>query len=348
MKLKKRKKRKNCKSWFWPLVGFVFVGFVVLLLCVVFYFPMAQNQEVRYVHLKKNCQMSDFIQETEYTVSVKYPFIFEQIAKIALRKGIPTGRYAIDNKTTIFKFIRSVRAKRQYPVKLIINNIRTKNQLLNLISSKLMMSKEELSQLINNQRYCNAMGMDSTNIIELIFPDNYEFYWDVSPGVLMDSFKNYYDKFWNTERMALLDNLKLTKNEVTIIASIVEEESNKPKEYGKIARLYINRYKIGMPLQADPTVKFANNDFTLKRILKAHLQVDSPYNTYKYAGLPPGPIRLAKKSTIDSILQSEPNSYIYMCAKEDFSGYHNFATTYKEHKLNAIRYQKELNKRGIK
>ena len=159
--------------------------------------------------------------------------------------------------------------------------------------------------------------------------------------------KREYDKCWNEEQVKKAENLGLTPTQVSTIASIAEEETNNVKERGVVGRLYMNRVQKNMPLQADPTVKFALQDFSLRRIKNEHLKVNSPYNTYKNPGLPPGPIKIPSKTTIDSILDSEPHDFIYMCAKEDFSGLHNFAVTYKEHMQNAAKYRNALNKRKI-
>ena len=150
-------------------------------------------------------------------------------------------------------------------------------------------------------------------------------------------------KFWNDERKAKAQNLGITPQQATIICSIAEEETQNRAERGVVARLYLNRLNIGMPLQADPTVKYAVGDFSLRRVLNIHLEKDSPYNTYKVAGLPPGPIRMVDKRTIDALLNSKPHKYLYMCAKEDFSGTHNFATSLGEHLRNAARYHAALN-----
>jgi UPF0755 protein len=159
---------------------------------------------------------------------------------------------------------------------------------------------------------------------------------------------DYYNDFWTSERKAKAEKLGLTPDQVEIIASITEEETSKADERGKVGRLYINRFKSGMRLQADPTVKYALGDFSIKRLTHDMLQVQSEWNTYRVNGLPPGPIRLPEKSTIDAILNSTPHNYTYMCAKEDFSGYHNFTTSYDEHLANAHRYQDALNARNIK
>ena len=190
-------------------------------------------------------------------------------------------------------------------------------------------------------------GFSKEQFAYMFLPDTYQFYWTTSVDDFLTRMKREYDKFWTEDRIKKAEKMGLTPNEVSIIASIAEEETNNVKERGVVGRLYINRVQKNMPLQADPTVKFALQDFSLRRIKSEHLKVNSPYNTYKNTGLPPGPIRIPNKTTIDSILDSEPHDFIYMCAKEDFSGLHNFATNYKEHQQNATKYRNALNRRKI-
>ena len=169
-----------------------------------------------------------------------------------------------------------------------------------------------------------------------------------TPESFLQKMKREYRIYWEGKREQQAKRWGLTPVEVATLASIVEEETNKRDEMGKVAGLYMNRLRKGMPLQADPTVKFAHGDFSLKRILNVHLTIESPYNTYRVTGLPPGPIRIPSKQAINAVLTHTPNGYFYMCAKEDFSGYHNFAVTLAEHQRNAIRYQQALNRLGIR
>ena len=182
----------------------------------------------------------------------------------------------------------------------------------------------------------------------VFIPDSYEFYWTAGADKVVKTFLSHHDSFWTETRRSQAAQLGLTPADVAVIASIVEEESAKKQEHPIIARLYINRLHKGMPLQADPTVKFAVGDFSLRRIGSKELQKKSPYNTYLNKGLPPGPIRIPEKTTIEAVLTCPKHNYLYMCAKEDFSGYHNFAADYDTHLANARRYQAELNRRGIK
>ena len=192
------------------------------------------------------------------------------------------------------------------------------------------------------------MGFTSQTIPAMFIPNTYEMYWNISAGKLMQRMKREYTAFWTETRRSRAEKAGISPVEAAILASIVEEESAATEEYSIIAGLYINRLHRGMPLQADPTVKFALGNFTLHRILHEHLNVDSPYNTYLYSGLPPGPIRIPSIAGVDAVLNYSKHHYLYMCAKEDFSGKHNFAASLAEHNRNAGRYQAALNRLGIR
>lgn len=259
------------------------------------------------------------------------------------------GGYAIDEGESPLSVARKIRNHSQVGIKFTFHNIRTKEQFAERASEKFMMSKDDILSLLNDSAFCDSkFHKTPETVVSVLIPDTYEFYYTVSPDLLLTKIAKSYNNFWTDERKDKAAALGLTPDEVSTIASIVEEETAKSDERGKVARLYINRYKSGMKLQADPTVKFAIGDFSIKRITHEMLFTDSPYNTYKFEGLPPGPIRLPERSTLDAVLNAPVHSYTYMCAKEDFSGYHNFTSSYAEHQANAARYQAELNKRGIK
>jgi UPF0755 protein len=210
-----------------------------------------------------------------------------------------------------------------------------------------MIDSTELLSTLNDSAKVATLGFNSSTIVSMFIPNTYEVYWDTSIDKMLKRMKKEYDGFWNDERKAKAKKIGLTQTEVSTLASIVEEECTYSDEYPVVAGLYLNRIKKNIPLQADPTVKFAVGDFTLKRILFKHLEIDSPYNTYKSSGLPPGPIRIPSIKSIDGTLNAQNNNYLYMCAKEDLSGRHNFATNLSEHNANASRYQRALNERRI-
>lgn len=258
-----------------------------------------------------------------------------------------TGAYKIAKGTSPFRAARILKQGQQTGIRFSFNHVRTVEQFAERVSRRLLMSKEELLSKLTDAEFCKKYGKTPETIVTVFQPDTYEFYWTVSPEDFTDTMFAYYKRFWNDERKQKAENLGLTPDEVVTIGSIVEEEIAKRDEAGKVARLYMNRIKKGILLQADPTVKFAIGDFSLRRIYGDMLKTPSPYNTYVNKGLPPGPIRLVEKRTIDAVLDAPEHNYIYMCAKEDFSGYHNFTADYNEHRNNARRYQRELNRRGI-
>lgn len=264
------------------------------------------------------------------------------------RKDEPSlrGSYVIKEGMSAFDVSRKLVSGNQDPIRFTFNNLRTLDQLAQRIGYKFELSPADF--LVACDSVLSSEGMKKEEYPAAFMPDTYDFYWDASPDFVVRTLYAYRNRFWNDERKMKAEKLGLSPVEVATVASIVEEETVKSDERPKVARLYLNRLNRGMKLQADPTVKFAVGDFGLRRITGAHLSVDSPYNTYKYAGLPPGPIRIPDGRSIDAVLSAPPHPYIYMCAKEDFSGYHNFASSDAEHMANARRYHRALNQRGIK
>ena len=258
------------------------------------------------------------------------------------------GAYLIEEGMSPRKAERIIATGSQHPFMITINGFRGIPKLADRIALKVDFSSDSLQKVLADKNFMNKFGLTPEQALSVFIDDSYEIFWNVSPEGLVNKVGDHYKKVWNKERTAKAKELGLTPAEVMILCSIVDEESNKIDDKGRIGRLYINRLQKGMKLQADPTVKFALGDFSLRRILNKHLTVKSPYNTYMVEGLPPGPIRTTSVATIDSVLYSVPHNYLYMCAKEDFSGYHAFAETYSEHMENARRYQRALNERGIK
>ena len=256
------------------------------------------------------------------------------------------GSYVVEPGTSALSLSRKLLYGRQDPVKVVFNNVRTMEQLAQKVTKRMEMSAEQFLQACDS--VLPSAGFDKPNYPAAFMPNTYEFYWNAKPTTVVQTLLDVRNDFWNDQRRAKAKALGLKPAEVATIASIVEEETAKKDEKPMVARLYINRLQKHMRLQADPTVKFALGDFSLRRILGTHLTVDSPYNTYKNIGLPPGPIRIPEGATLDAVLNAPQHDYVFMCAKEDFSGYHNFAKDYATHMQNARRYQAELNKRGIK
>lgn len=258
------------------------------------------------------------------------------------------GAFEIAAGASPLQAARKIGRGARYIVTVSINNIRTPQQLADKVSDQLYFNAEDLLKAMRNEKLLSEFGLDRNNVMSLFISDNYEFYWETNPEEFIQKMGENYLKFWNDERKKKASQLGLSPVDVEIIASIADEESNKADEKGRICRLYYNRLKKRMRLQADPTVKYALGDFAIKRVTKDHLKTSSPYNTYKNEGLPPGPIRITDKQTVDAFLTSAPTTDIYMCAKEDFSGYHVFTSSYNEHIANARRYQEKLNSAGIK
>ncbi|MFN4234384.1 MAG: endolytic transglycosylase MltG [Bacteroidia bacterium] len=264
--------------------------------------------------------------------------------------NVKPGRYRIKRNMSNNELINHLKAGLQEPVQLSLHNIRTKKQLINRVSIKLEASADELNKLLNDDNYLSQnFGLNKHTILTMFIPDIYQFYWNTSAEDFLKRMADEYKKFWTPDRKAKAKALNLSQSEVSILASIVQAEQQLRKdERPIIAGLYLNRLRMGMRLESDPTLVFAHGDFSIKRVYNIHKEIESPYNTYKYAGLPPGPILIPEINSIDAVLNAAKHNYLFMCAKEDFSGYHNFARTLDEHNINAARYRKELNRRGIK
>lgn len=297
----------------------------------VLYFPYGTTYE----------EMIDTMNRHEFLKNEK---TFRMASKIMRFYTIRPGKYHFSQEGSNRLIIQKLRIGQHYPVKFTFNNIRTKEQFIDRVGDRFLFEKDSLRTLLTNNLFLTSYGLNSLNAISVFIPDSYEFFYDITAEDFFNRMYYYYEKFWNEERKALAKSIGFTPLEISIIASIVEEENYKAEEKPIIAGVYINRLKKGMKLQADPTVKFAIGDFSLQRILYKHLEFDSPYNTYLYAGLPPGPIRIPDASTLDAVLHYTRHNYIYMCAKEDFSGAHNFAVTASEHARNAKKYREAIGK----
>lgn len=257
-------------------------------------------------------------------------------------KAIKPGRYVLEANMTNLQAIRLLRSGNQVPVNMTFNNVRTIDELAEKVTRNLLMTGEDFKAGLIKFAMNNSRGFSENNVIAMFIPNTYEVYYNVTPDALIQRMEYEYELFWNEDRKLKAQSIGFSPIEVSIIASIVQAETIKADEASLVASLYINRLKKGMPLQADPTLKFALGDFTIKRILNVHKEIDSPYNTYIHTGLPPGPINMPEIWALNAVLNHEPTNYYYMCAKEDFSGYHNFSNSYQEHMRNARRYQDAL------
>ena len=259
-----------------------------------------------------------------------------------------TGRYRVSAEMSCLQLYRLLRNGIQEPMNLVVPTSRTMDRLAAMLSQSLMVDSAEIATSLTDSTYLAAHGYTKETIPALFIPNTYEVYWDISVDKLMERMERENNRFWTAERKAKAEACGLTREQVATLASIVDEETANDGEKPMIAGLYLNRLRLGMPLQADPTVKFAVGDFSLRRILNKHLRVESPYNTYLVGGLPPGPIRIASIAGLEAVLNHAEHNYLYMCAKEDFSGTHNFAATLSEHYGNARRYVRALNAKGIR
>ena len=260
-------------------------------------------------------------------------------------KNIKIGAYKIKSNMSNYDLIRMLRSGNQTPIYISFNYARKIEDLSKIITKDLKISEYEFMNYINDNK--NIYGFNKQNILSMFLPDTYEIYWNISTENLFKKMNNEYNKFWNKKREDKLNKLNINKIDVSILASIVASETLKIDEANTIAGLYINRLNKNMHLQADPTLVYAANDFSIRRVLNKHKKIISPYNTYINKGLPPGPIRLTPKKYIDAVLDYEKHEYIFMCAKDDFSGYHAFAITLREHNKNARKFQRTLNARKI-
>ncbi len=264
-----------------------------------------------------------------------------------LRNHLNAGRYMLKPGMDQNKLVNLIRSGKQEPVHLVFNSQRTMEQLAGVISKQIEADSLSILTLLKDEGFLSEYGWNAKTLPALFIPNTYQFYWNTSATGFFKRMLKEYKLFWDGKRTKKAKALGLTPIEVSTLASIVDEETYIEDEMPKIAGVYLTRLEKRYKLQADPTVKFAKGDFGMTRVLKKDLKIDSPYNTYKYYGLPPGPIIIPSVKAIDAVLNPDRSGYLYFCAKEDFSGYHNFAKTLKEHNRNAKKYQNALNKRRI-
>lgn len=325
---------------------------LLCLLGVIYYFyagDFSKEEDTQYVYIDDDDNLDSIRVKLEPIATGPALMAFNTLARtMNYADHIRTGRYAITTDASVITIFRNLKHGQQEPIRLIIPESRTTDRLAGALSRKLMLDSTTVAILLQDSAFCAQQGYDTATIPCLFVPNTYEVYWNITLENLMKRMKKEHDRFWDGNRRAKAEAVGLTPDEVCTMASIIDEETANNAEKPMIAGMYLNRLKKGMPLQADPTVKFALKNFTLKRIYHDMLKFDSPYNTYKNMGLPPGPIKIASVAGIDAVLNRVNHNYLYMCAKEDFSGTHSFASTYQEHLRNAARYAKALNERGIK
>ncbi|MDO5523639.1 MAG: endolytic transglycosylase MltG [Bacteroidia bacterium] len=345
--MEQKPKKRGRKIILWASLALLLIAIAGAIMVRQTIFKPFQLEETAYIYIDKKTNYEDVVSQLK-----KLNLPSEQIFRIlAERMNYPgqvkTGRYAVRDGMTMPDAIRMLRSGNQTPVSVTFNNMRTKENLAGRISQQLMMDSVELLNALNDESKIKELEFSDATIVAMFIPNTYEVYWDTGVNNLLNRMKKEHDRFWNADRKAKAEKLGLSPLQVSTLASIVEEEATYADEYSTVAGLYMNRLRKGMRLEADPTVKFAIGDFSLRRILFRHLEVESPYNTYKNTGLPPGPIRIPSIQAIDGTLSPQSHNYLFMCAKDDLSGRHNFAVTHAEHARNAAAYQRALNERGI-
>lgn len=347
----KKKSTKKLKGMNKPVKWIVYIGLAVFIyFSAIFFVPniFPKADEKAFLCIPDSSSFNDVTRLLSNDAKVLNISSFKQVAGL-LHYGakIRSGRYELKTGMNNFQLVRMLRSGRQTPVRLTFNNIRTKEQLAARLGTQLMADSTSILKLLNDTAFLSTYHLNPNTSVSLFIPNTYEVFWNLNAKDLFKRMDKEYASFWTEERKAKAAAIPLTPSEVSTLASIVEEETNNKHDRPMVAGLYINRLKAGMPLQADPTIKFAVGDFSIKRVLFGHLRTVSPYNTYKNIGLPPGPIRVATPSGIDAVLNYAHHNYIYMCASETLNGEHKFAATWAEHQVNARKYRTELNNRQI-
>jgi len=322
------------------MISFVYYGYQVA------YTPnVLVGKQPRHIVIPRGATFKDvqrILHEGRYVQDL---VSFSFLAKLMdYDENVKPGRYLLRNDRNNLETIRLLRAGIQEPVNITFNNVRLVRDLAEKITRNINMKPQEFEAALIGFAMNNPHGFNKDNVLCMFIPNTYQVYFNVSPDELIERMYREYEKFWNEERRQKAEAIGLTPIEVSVLASIVQAESVQPDEAPVIAGLYLNRLKNDMLLQADPTLVFAVGDFSLKRVLNEHKEVDSPYNTYKYRGLPPGPVNMPEIRSIDAVLNYTKSNYLYMCAKEDFSGRHNFTHSYRQHLVNAQRYQRALSR----
>ena len=324
---------------------------MILIIALTVYYAMtsvSDSDTVEYIYIDEDDTQDSVIAKIQpYANPIGMAGLKTIIRHSDYGKNIRTGRYAIEPSDGAITVFHRLKSGRQTSMSIVVPEVRTMDRLAGVLLHKLMLDSATIAEALTSEETCKHMGYDTCTIAAMFVPNTYDVYWNMSIEDLLERMRKEHDRFWKGDREAKAAKMQLTPVEVATIASIIDEETSNNAEKPMIAGMYLNRLKAGMPLQADPTIKFALKQFELKRIYNKLLTTDSPYNTYQHQGLPPGPIKIASIKGIDAVLNYVDHNYLYMCAKEDFSGTHNFAHTYQEHLKNAAKYTKALNARGI-
>jgi UPF0755 protein len=339
------------KKWILYLLsgaGFLVITGLILIYRSIFGISIQAEKPNKVIIIPSGASYEQVLDSIVSVHVIKNWTFFDWVAK---KKNYPAmikpGRYVLDRDLSYNSLINMLRSGQQTPVRITFQNIRTLNQLAGKICKQIEADSAEIMNFLSDESNYIYDGFKKETIIAVFIPNTYEIYRNTDARGLYNRMLKEYRIFWNNERLASAREKGLDPVEVAILASIIDDEVAKPDEKPRIAGVYLNRLKRGIPLQACPTIKYALNDFTITRILNKHLEIDSPYNTYKHSGFPPGPIGCPSIEGIEAVLNAENNDYLFFAAKADFSGYHNFSRTLSEHNHYAAIYQKELNKRKI-
>lgn len=313
--------------------------------------PNVILEREKIIYIPTGSDIDEVVDILDTASVLRNPASFQTVAGWMKYEGtsINPGKYTISPGLSNRQLVSLLRSGNQTPVNLVINNVRNTAELAGKIAGQVEIDSISLLRHFLDTTIIKKFGLNSNNFLTLFIPNTYEVYWTIKPESLIDRLEKERSKFWESDqRLQKVNKLNLTREEVYILASIVEKETQAAVERPTVAGLYLNRLRRGIPLQADPTVVFATGIFDLRRVLNKHLEIESPYNTYRYSGLPPGPIYMPSIQSIDAVLNAEQHNYLYMCARPDNSGLHAFAATLTDHNQNANRYRKWLNERGIK
>jgi UPF0755 protein len=348
-----KKKKSFFKKFIWSLVAVLFLSGAIT--ASVFYGRIFQSnvsldyQKEVFIYITTGTSFEDVLQQLTDEGIIISSSSFRWISERKhYTKNIKSGRYLLKDGMNNNELVNLLRSGRQTPVNVVFNNVRTKEEFAGKIANQIELDSIQILEAMLDTAFLNPLGLDAFTVSSLFIPNTYEFYWNTTVTSFLSRMVAEHHHFWNDSRQLKAKRLNLTNEEVVTLASIVEKETLQKSEQPIVAGLYLNRLKKGMKLQSDPTIIFAIGDFSIRRVLKKDLKYDSPYNTYKYKGLPIGPISFPSVRAIDAVLNYQKHDYLFMCAKEDFSGYHNFAQTAFKHYANAAKYRKALNDRNIK
>lgn len=349
----KKKNNTNNRTFVYSIL----IVFSIVFVTVVFKLyedNLASNVNIesatpRYIYYSERLTINENFERIEKSGVLKNTQNLRRLAKwFGYEEVLRSGRYLLDGNLNNLQILRLLVSGTQTPLDITFKYANRVEDISSFWSKHLDIDSFLLTKMVDEAAFVDSLGLTKEQAVCIFIPNTYNMYWSTQSDELIARMVKEYRIFWNEERLGKAKTLGLSPGEVMVVASIVQKETAKVDEMPVIAGVYYNRLKRGMLLQADPTVIFALNDNTIRRVGGAMLQVESPYNTYKYKGLPPGPICIPNQQSIDAVLNMHKHNYIYFCAREDFSGYHNFASNFAQHAINAQKYQRALNKRGVK